>query len=72
MLVLPWTRTLIHRAIVVNLDTGRAFRGVAWAKRGPLLILRDATMFEPGVEPVPVDGEVVLDRARIEFIQVVP
>jgi hypothetical protein len=67
-----WTRTALRRTIIVNLDTGRAFRGIAWARRGRLLILRDATMFEPGAEPAPVDGEVVIDRDRVEFMQVMP
>lgn len=67
-----WTRTALRRNVIVNLDTGKAFQGVAWAKRGRLLVLRNATMFDPGTEPAAVDGEVVIDRARIEFIQVMP
>jgi hypothetical protein len=65
-------RTLVRRRVVVNLASGRAFRGILWAKRGPLLVLREAAMFEPGVPPVPVDGEAVIERRTVEFIQVLP
>lgn len=67
-----FARTLVRRRVVVNLATGRAFRGILWAKRGPLLVLRDVTMFEPGVPAVAVDGEAVIERRTVEFIQVLP
>ncbi|MFJ4322244.1 hypothetical protein ACIP3A_03860 [Streptomyces tricolor] len=48
----------------------KAFSGVLWAKRGPLLVLRDAQLLEAGRAPQAVDGEVVIERARVEFTQV--
>jgi hypothetical protein len=54
---------------VVNL-TDRAFDGVLWARRGPLLVLRDVQLLEAGRAPQRVDGEVVIERARVEFMQV--
>ncbi|WP_354596083.1 hypothetical protein R1Y80_00775 [Streptomyces sp. JL1001] len=48
----------------------KAFDAVLWAKRGPLLVLRDVELLEAGRQPQPVDGEVVVERARVEFIQV--
>ncbi|MEU5036566.1 hypothetical protein AB0G48_20805 [Streptomyces rubiginosohelvolus] len=48
----------------------KAFSGVLWAKRGPLLVLRDVELLEAGRQPQPVDGEVVVERARVEFMQV--
>lgn len=65
----PWLRTVLCRRIIVNLSSGRAFEGVLWAKRGPLLVLREAVLLEPGADPVDVDGEIVIERRRIEFIQ---
>jgi hypothetical protein len=65
----PWSRTLVCRRIVVNLTTGRAFEGLLITKRGPLLVLRDAVLLEPGADPTPVDGEIVIERRRVEFIQ---
>lgn len=61
---------LVRRRVVVNLHTGRAFNGILWRQRGPLLVLRDVTMLEPGAQPTPVDGEIVIERDRVEFIQV--
>ncbi|MGW7247707.1 hypothetical protein [Streptomyces decoyicus] len=64
-----WRRTAVRKRVVVNLP-GRAFSGILWAKRGPLLVLRDAELLEAGREPQPVDGEVVIERSQVEFTQV--
>jgi len=64
-------RSLTRRQVIVNLDTGRTFEGVLWASRGPLLTLRHARTLQPGSDAIPVDGEVVVPRGRVEFIQVV-
>ncbi|MER7813651.1 hypothetical protein ABZ714_30685 [Streptomyces sp. NPDC006798] len=66
----PWRRTAVRRRVVVNLTTDKAFDGVLWAKRGALLVLRDARLLEAGREPQPIDGEVVIERTRVEFVQV--
>lgn len=65
-----FSRTLARKKVVVNLHSNRAFVGILWARRGPLLILRNATMHEPGAPPSTVDGEVVIERSQVEFIQV--
>lgn len=67
----PYKRVVLHRRIVVNLDTGRSFDGVLWAEEGDLIVLRDANLHDPGQEPVPLDGEIVISRARVEFVQAV-
>lgn len=64
-----WRRTAVRKRVVVNLP-GKAFSGVLWAKRGPLLVLRDVSLLEPGRDTQGVDGEVVIERAQVEFIQV--
>lgn len=66
-----YRRTMLRRRAIVTLVTGRAFEGVIWAKHGPLLVLRDVAMLEHG-RRVPLDGEVVVERPRIEFVQVAP
>jgi small nuclear ribonucleoprotein (snRNP)-like protein len=68
--MLGFARTLVRRSVIVNLKSGRAFEGVLYAKRGPLLVLRNATMHEPGAAPTTVDGGVVIERDQVEFIQV--
>ena len=67
--MLWWRRTAVRRRVVVNL-ADKAFSGVLWAKRGPLLVLRDVVLMQHGASDTPMDGEVVVERARVEFIQV--
>jgi hypothetical protein len=67
--VFAWRRTAVRKRVVINL-ADKAFSGILWAKRGPLLVLRDVELLEAGRAPQPVDGEVVIERARIEFTQV--
>ena len=67
-----WRRWPICRRVLVNLDDGRAFNGILYSRRGPLLLLRQAQLIEPGNDPVEVDGEVLIERPRVSFIQVQP
>ena len=60
-----------RRMVVVNTKTERAFRGVLWRARGRYLVLRNAEMLGPQRESTPVDGEVVIERANIDFVQVI-
>lgn len=64
----PFAR-LHCRSVIVNLSSGQAFQGVLWRKRGPLLTLRNVTLLERGGS-TRVDGEVVIERNRVDFIQV--
>jgi hypothetical protein len=65
---LGW-RVLYARRVVVNLKTGRALDGLLVRRAGDLLFLREATALEPGAEPVRLDGDAVVGRADIDFIQ---
>jgi hypothetical protein len=64
-----WRRTAVRKRVVINL-ADKAFSGILWAKRGPLLVLRDVELLEAGRAPQPVDGEVVIERSKVEFTQV--
>jgi hypothetical protein len=64
-----WRRTAVRKRVVIN-QADRAFRGILWAQRGPLLVLRDAELLEAGRAPQAVDGEVVVERSKVEFTQV--
>lgn len=66
-----WRRTAVRKRVVLNL-ANKAFNGILWAKRGPLLVLRDAQLLEAGREPQQVDGEIVIERTQVEFMQVLP
>jgi hypothetical protein len=65
----PWRRTAIRKRVVVNLQD-RAFAGVLWAKRGALLVLKDAVLMQHGAADTPMDGEVIVERSKVDFIQV--
>ena len=60
---------LADRALVAMTD-GRAIQGVITRTLGDLLVLSNATLIVERAQPLPLDGEVVLDRQRIAFIQV--
>lgn len=68
---LRWFRTYpVLRPMIVN-TPDESFRGVLWAKRGDYLILRNAELLKPGGDTVPIDGDVLIPRRRINFIQLI-
>jgi hypothetical protein len=69
-MVLAWRLTLLRRRVIANLDTGHAISGVLYAKRGPLVVFRDARLHHHGQQH-PMDGEVVIERRRVTWYQVV-
>jgi hypothetical protein len=58
--------------VLVNLvhDRDSALRGVLWQSRGPWLVLRDVHVIKPQTDPTPMDGDVVIHRANVAFLQV--
>lgn len=64
-----WRRAL-NRPVLVNLKTGKAFDATLFAKRGPILVLKSASLIEPGREAVKVDGDVIVERSNVDFVQV--
>lgn len=67
-----WQHPAIARAVVVNLisDKDAAVSGVLWQSRGAYLVLKRAELLRPNQAPLPIDGEVVIDRANVSFLQV--
>lgn len=63
-------RTMIRRRVVVALKSGRSVDGVLWAQRGPLLVLKNARVYDENDVPVPADGEIVIERSAVDFVQV--
>jgi hypothetical protein len=61
----------LHKTVIVNLDTGRAFRGALIKTSRDLLLLGSAELIEGGGETYPVPGTVAIERARVEFVQLV-
>lgn len=62
-------RLAVRRRVMVNLIDGKAVGGVLWSRAGRVLVLRDATLHERGVEPTGMDGDVLVDRSRVDFVQ---
>lgn len=63
-------RLAINRRVLVNLTNGSAIEGVLWDERGPLLLLKSASLHTNGGS-TPLDGEVIVEREKIDFVQVV-
>ncbi len=59
---------LRRRVLVVLLDDS-GVAGILWGRRGPYLVLRSASIVSSG-ESVPADGEVVLHRSQVRYVQV--
>lgn len=62
-------RTVLRRRVVVNLLSGSAIEGVLVRQRGPLLHLKNAVLHERGADPAQLDGEAVIERTQVDFIQ---
>lgn len=65
-------RSRLRRTVIVQLKSGVSFEGVLFEAYPEALVLRNAVAHEHGPkgEPAPVDGEVVLLRQDVAFIQV--
>jgi hypothetical protein len=64
-------RPVVAQRVVVQLDTDHAITGVLVERRGPLLILADATVHAPDQTAVKADGRSVIERSRVLWIQVI-
>ena len=60
----------VLKMVIVNTKTDKTFRGVLWQKRAGYLVLRNAVMLQTRGEPVALDGELVLESANVDFMQV--
>lgn len=63
----------LRQTVVVNLisEPDTAIRGVLWSMRGTWFVLKNAALLKPNLEPVTVDGDVIIDRRNVAFLQVV-
>ena len=60
-----------RETVIVNLKSGKAFRGVLWQRTSGYLVLKQAELLRPGVNPTPVDGDTLVPSGDVEFLQVV-
>ncbi len=61
---------LRRRVLVSQVDGETAVEGVLWQQRGVWLVLKDAKLKVGRHEPVPMDGDVIIECAKIAFVQV--
>lgn len=62
---------LIRREVIINTKSDKAFRGVLWSRWFGVYVLKQAQLLAKG-SVVDIDGEVVILKQDIDFIQVVP
>ena len=65
-----WRAPFIYRFCIVTTisNPDSPFRGVLWTQRGAWLVLKQAQMLREGA-PVALDGDVIIDRSNVAFIQ---
>lgn len=59
------------RTVLVTTKTDKTFRGVLWVRKGGYLVLRQAEMLRARGESLPLPGEVLIDAANVDYMQVV-
>lgn len=70
--LLWWRPPCLLRRCIVNLkdDQTTALEGVLWSSRGAWLTLRDVSALKVNGSAKPMDGEVVIHRSNVAFLQV--
>jgi hypothetical protein len=71
--MIEWLKSLFRsypelKTGIVNLKSGTAMRGVIYARAGDWYILRQAALLP---DNKPIDGEVLIKKSDIDFIQIV-
>ena len=68
-----WRSVAVSRRVMISLRSGPSISGVLLRDRGPLLVVASARLHEPGsTTGVPLDGETVVERGHVAFVQVLP
>lgn len=68
-----WRSVAVSNRVLVSLRSGPSISGILVRARGPLLIVAGASLHEEGAPgPVALDGETVIERGNVAFVQVLP
>lgn len=69
-----WRPPCLLRRVIVNFthDDRTAFEGVLWRYRGGWITLREVQALATGQNPEAVKGDVVIERTKIAYFQVMP
>lgn len=65
----PFRDYLTKKKVIVNLKSNVSFRGIMWYTDKRYLVLRNAQILNQDLKKL--DGEVVIERKEVEFIQVI-
>ena len=60
----------VKRQIIVNTRSDKTFRGILWSKRFGYLVLKNAELLKAGGETVALDGELVIFKDNVDFLQI--
>lgn len=60
-----------RETVIVNLKSGKTFRGVLWQRTGGFLVLKRAELLKAREAAVPIDGDTLVPFSDVEFLQVV-
>lgn len=69
-----WRPPFLYRHVLLTTisDPESAFRGVIWQARGPWIVMKHAALVKANAAPMPIDGEIVIHRSNLAFIQMEP
>lgn len=65
-----WAQATLRQSVVIHTTTNQSFRGVLIHEYDNALVLRHAALL--GAEVATIDGELVVPRERVSFVQVLP
>jgi small nuclear ribonucleoprotein (snRNP)-like protein len=60
-----------RETVIVNLKSGKAFRGVLWQRTGSFVVLKNAELLRQREQPLALDGDTLVPFGDVEFMQVV-
>ena len=69
-----WRPPCLLRVVIVNpvAPADTAFRGILWRSRGAWLTLKEAAVLQENKPVTAVDGDLVIHRSNVAFLQVLP
>jgi len=60
----------VRRNVVVTTKSDTSFRGVLWARNREFLVLKSVELLRGSDRPIPMNGEVVIERTNVDYYQV--
>jgi hypothetical protein len=69
-----WRPPCLLREVILNVtdDPSVAYQGVLWGSRGAWLTFKDVKAMRANQPPATMDGEMVIHRDKVSFLQVLP